>query len=99
MSPCPVTNHDRADPQAQPATRAHHLLRTWHDHRRGYLLLVAQVAAHAGLYAPLSFLIAALLALFTGFSYAEISARYPKSAGEAVYVQEGLRRRELSLLV
>jgi len=65
----------------------------------GIYVLVAKVAAQAGLYAPLSFLLAALLATFTGFSYAELTARYPKSAGEAVYVQEGLRRRELSLLV
>jgi amino acid transporter len=65
----------------------------------GIYVLVARVAAYAGLYAPLSFLLAALLAAFTGFSYAELTARYPKSAGEAVYVQEGLRRRELSLLV
>jgi len=65
----------------------------------GIYVLVARVAAHAGLYAPLSFLLAALLATFTGFAYAELSARYPKSAGEAVYVQEGLGRRELSLLV
>jgi len=65
----------------------------------GIYVLVAKVAALAGLFAPVSFLIAALLATFTGFSYAELTARYPKSAGEAVYVQEGLRRRELSLLV
>jgi amino acid transporter len=35
----------------------------------------------------------------TGLSYAELSARYPRSAGEAVYVQEGLRLRALSVLV
>jgi len=65
----------------------------------GIYVLVAKVAGYAGLYAPVSFLLAALLATFTGFAYAELSARFPKSAGEAVYVQEGLRRRELSLLV
>lgn len=65
----------------------------------GIYVLVAKVAGYAGLYTPLSFLLAALLATFTGFAYAELSARYPKSAGEALYVQEGLRRRELSLLV
>jgi amino acid transporter len=65
----------------------------------GIYVLVAKVAAYAGLFAPLAFLLAALLATFTGFSYAELSARFPKSAGEAVYVQEGLKRRELSLLV
>ena len=49
--------------------------------------------------APVAFVVSALLAAFTGLSYAELSARYPKSAGEAVYVQEGLRRRGLSILV
>jgi len=65
----------------------------------GIYVLVAKVAGHAGLYAPVAFLLAALLATFTGISYAELAARYPKSAGEAVYVQEGLHRRALSVLV
>jgi APA family basic amino acid/polyamine antiporter len=54
----------------------------------GIYVLIGQVAGLAGHSAPLSFLIAAVVAGFTGFSYAELSARYPLSAGEAVYVQE-----------
>jgi APA family basic amino acid/polyamine antiporter len=65
----------------------------------GIYVLVAKVAGHAGLYAPLAFLLAAALAAFTGLSYAELSARFPKSAGEAVYVQQGLGRQSLSMLV
>ncbi len=65
----------------------------------GIYVLVGKVAGYAGLYAPVSFLIAAVLAAFTGFSYAELAARYPKSAGEAVYVEHGLRMRRLSVLV
>lgn len=65
----------------------------------GIYVLVGKVAGLAGLYAPVSFIVAAVLAGLTGLSYAELSARYPKSAGEAVYVQEGLRRRALSVLV
>lgn len=65
----------------------------------GIYVLVGRVAATAGMYAPLAFVIAALLAGLTGLSYAELSARLPKSAGEAVYVQEGLRRRWLSVVV
>jgi len=53
----------------------------------GIYVLVGKVASQAGLFAPASFLIAALLAAFTAFSYAELVARYPRSAGEAVYVQ------------
>lgn len=54
----------------------------------GIYVLVGQVAGLAGHSAPISFLIAAFVAGFTGFSYAELSARYPLSAGEAMYVQE-----------
>lgn len=57
----------------------------------GIYVLVGKVVGHAGLFAPLSFVLAALLACLTAFSYAELSARYPLSAGEAVFVQQGLR--------
>lgn len=65
----------------------------------GIYVLIGQVVAHAGGFAPLSFLLASLLACLTAFSYAELSARYPLSAGEAVYVQEGLGLPALSVLV
>jgi APA family basic amino acid/polyamine antiporter len=58
----------------------------------GIYVLVGQVAGLAGHAAPLAFLIAAVVAAFTGFSYAELSARYPLSAGEAVYLQEAFGR-------
>ncbi len=62
-------------------------------------VLVGKVAASAGLYAPIAFLVASLLAGFTAFSYGELSARLPRSAGEAVYVETGLRVRFLSIAV
>jgi amino acid transporter len=65
----------------------------------GIYVLVGKVAASAGLYAPVAFLVAGLLSALTGLSYAELSARLPRSAGEALYVREGLGRRELALLV
>src|SRR4030067_113175 len=65
----------------------------------GIYVLIGKVAETAGLYAPVSFVIAALLAGLPGLSYAELPARHPKSAGEAVYVQDGLRFRPLSILV
>ena len=65
----------------------------------GIYVLVGKVAAHAGPYVPIAFLIAALLALFTALSYAELAARYPRSGGAAVYVQAGFHRQWLSLLV
>ncbi len=65
----------------------------------GIYVLVGKVAAPAGPYVPVAFLLAALLALFTALSYAELAARYPKSGGAAVYVQAGFHRRWLSLFV
>ena len=65
----------------------------------GIYVLIGAVIAHAGDFAPLSFLVASLLACLTAFSYAELSARYPLSAGEAVYVQEGIGLRSVSVLV
>ena len=65
----------------------------------GIYVLIGKVAGLAGMYAPVAFVIAAGLAGLTGLSYAELSARHPKSAGEAVYVQAGLHRRALSVFV
>lgn len=65
----------------------------------GIYVLVGKVAIHAGPYVPVAFLVAALLTVFTALSYAELSARYPKSGGAAVYVQEGFHRPSLSMLV
>lgn len=65
----------------------------------GIYVLVGKVAGIAGYYTPLTFLIAAVLAGFTACSYAELGARYPRSAGAAVYVYEGFHRRWISLVV
>lgn len=65
----------------------------------GIYVLVGKVAGYAGMFTPLAFLVASLLAALSAFSYAELSARFPKSAGEAVYVQEGLGWRHLSIVV
>jgi len=65
----------------------------------GIYVLVGKVAGVAGMYAPIAFLLASAVAAFTAFTYAELAARHPLSAAEAVYVQEGLRRRELATLV
>lgn len=65
----------------------------------GIYVLVGKVAGEAGQFAPASFLIAALLASFTAFSYAELVARFPRSAGEAVYVQEAFNWQPLARLI
>ena len=65
----------------------------------GIYVLVGKVAGAAGLYAPLAFLVASLLAAFTVFSFAELSSRFPKSAGEALYVYEASGKRLFALTV
>jgi amino acid transporter len=64
----------------------------------GIYVLIGAVAGKAGMYAPISFMLAAIIAGFTAFSYAELSSRLPRSAGEAVYIAEAFRRRWLSQL-
>jgi len=65
----------------------------------GIYVLIGQVAGYAGYYTPVSFLVASMLAGLSAFSYAELSARFPRSAGEAVYVQEGFGHARLSRFV
>jgi len=52
----------------------------------GIYVLVGVASGAAGIYAPLAFLLAGLIALPTAATYAELSARIPKSAGEAAYM-------------
>lgn len=65
----------------------------------GIYVLVGTTAAQAGPYAPVSFLIAAIVVAFTAFSYAELSTRYPVSAGEAAYVEAGFNSGTLATIV
>jgi len=65
----------------------------------GIFVLVGKIAEIAGPAAPLAFLIAALLAGLTALSFGELAARYPVSAGEAAYVQAGLRSKRLAATV
>ena len=65
----------------------------------GIYVLVGAVAADAGIWAPLAFLFAGLVAAPTALSYAEFSTRLPEAGGEAVYVTEGLGLQWLGVLV
>ncbi|MCL5777847.1 amino acid permease [Limibaculum sp. FT325] len=58
----------------------------------GIYVLVGAVAAEAGVWAPVSFLMAALIALPTALSYAELSGRIPEAAGEAAYIRTATGR-------
>ncbi len=57
----------------------------------GIYVLVGAVAGRAGMAAPLAFLLAGVMAAFTGLSYAELGQRFPEAAGAAAYVREGLK--------
>ena len=64
----------------------------------GIYVLIGAVAAHAGRYAPWSFVLAAAVMAFTVGSYAELATRFPVSAGEAAYVRHAFGSRTLSRL-
>lgn len=65
----------------------------------GIYALIGKISALSGVFAPFSFLFSAVIAAFVVFTYAELSSRYPKSAGEAVYVHKAFSWPWLSTLV
>jgi len=65
----------------------------------GIYVLVGKVAGSAGLLVPFAFVLAAVIAGLTGLSYGELGARYPVSAGEAVYLHRAFNRRSISIVV
>lgn len=65
----------------------------------GIYVLIGKMAGISGIYVPLSFIAACIVVFFTALSYAELSARYPLSAGEAVYVYEGFGTNILPIII
>ena len=64
----------------------------------GIYVLVGDAAGLAGGLLWLAFLAGAIIALFTGLSYAELSSMYPKAASEYVYMGRAYGNRLLSFL-
>jgi len=64
----------------------------------GIYVLIGSVAGEAGKFAPWSFLLAAMVMGLTVASYAELSTRFPVSAGEAAYIKAAFGSRSLSIL-
>lgn len=56
----------------------------------GIYTIIGKVAGYAGNLTWLSFLVASITALLTAFSYAELSAAYPKAGGEYVYTKKAM---------
>ncbi|NNK79203.1 MAG: amino acid permease, partial [Litoreibacter sp.] len=65
----------------------------------GIYVLVGETVVRAGQFAPASFLLSAFVMAFTAGSFAELSARVPQAAGEAVYVEAAFRRPWLTIIV
>lgn len=65
----------------------------------GIYVLIGATAGQAGIYAPLSFCLAAVVMAPTAASFAELSTRMPVSAGEAAYVRKGFNSRALARIV
>ena len=65
----------------------------------GIYVLVGEVAGHAGSFAPWSFVLAAAVMALTVASYAELSTRFPVSAGEAAYVMAAFQSRSFATAV
>ncbi len=65
----------------------------------GIYALIGAGAGVAGNALWLSFIIGAVIAAFTAFSYAELSSMYPKEAAEYVYTKNAFNRNPLSFIV
>jgi len=65
----------------------------------GIYALLGKVAGQAGMSTPFAVLLTGVLALLSAFSFAELSSRFPVSAGEAAYVKAGFGRQRLASLV
>ncbi|MFC7138147.1 APC family permease [Halobaculum litoreum] len=65
----------------------------------GIYAILGAAAGVAGEAVPLAFLLAAVVAAFTGLSYAELASRYPRGEGDYVYVREALGSKPLAEVV
>ncbi len=62
----------------------------------GIYAILGEATAVAGEAVPFSFLLAAVIASFTGLSYAELASRFPKGEGDYVYVREAIQSKRLA---
>jgi len=65
----------------------------------GIYVLVGAAAGAAGMWAPLAFLLAGLVAVPSALAFSELSARIPEAAGDSSYVEVGLNLHWLAMLV
>jgi APA family basic amino acid/polyamine antiporter len=65
----------------------------------GIYALIGDATGQAGNSVWVSFVLAAVAAIFTGLSYAELSSMYPKAAAEYSYVKNAFRSNFVAFLV
>ncbi len=65
----------------------------------GVYALIGRAAGYAGNSVWLSFVLAAFIASFTGLSYAELTAAFPVSGGEYVYMKESFGSKFWAFIV
>ena len=65
----------------------------------GFYALVGEVSGEAGALAPIALLCASAIGLLSAFSFAELSSRFPVSAGESHYVLQAFNKKWLSATV
>lgn len=65
----------------------------------GVYVLIGEGAGIAGNAVWLSFAVAAVIAAFTGLSYAELAGMFPRDAAEYVYTEHAFRKNYLSFAV
>lgn len=65
----------------------------------GIYVLTGAAAGAAGMWAPVAFLLAGLVAVPSALSFSELSARIPEAAGDSSYVEYGLNLHWLAVVV
>lgn len=65
----------------------------------GIYAILGAASGVAGESVPLAFLLAAVVASFTGLSYAELASRFPRGEGDYVYVREAFDSKRLAEFV
>jgi APA family basic amino acid/polyamine antiporter len=65
----------------------------------GIYAILGEATGVAGESIPIAFGLAAVVASFTGLSYAELASRFPKGEGDYVYIREAFGAKRLAELV
>lgn len=65
----------------------------------GIYVLIGEAANAAGNMIWVSFILSAVIAAFTGLSYAELASMYPKAAAEYVYVRNAFRNNFVAFII